>query len=98
MSRPPLGWKPPKQVRFGKNANWITYGQDHCPGGLKGLPGDVWFDVEQVTSNGRVKLTAFGYGQKGGRACRHEPSPYGNGAIYVNWMDIAIWGRGRSAA
>ena len=95
MSGPPLGWKPPKQVRFGKNANWITFGQDHCPGGLKGLPGDVWFDVDTVTSNGHVKLTAYGYGQL---SKKFGPKPYGNGAIYVNWMDIAIWGRGRSAA
>lgn len=96
MSSPPLGWKPPKQVRFGKNANWITYGQDHCPGGLKGLPGDVWFDVGAVTNHGQVRLTAHGYGQLKRRG--KNDNPYGNGAIYVNWIDVAIWGRGRDAA
>lgn len=97
MSAPPRGWKPPKQVMFGRHAKWVTYGQDSCPGGLKGIPGDVWFTVEKVLSNGLVMLTAFGYGQKGKRACRHEPSPYGDGAIFVNWVDIAIWGKKRAA-
>lgn len=98
MSSPPIGWKPPDEVCFGRNARWITYGQDHCMGGLRGLPGDVWFTVGKVLGNGLVQLTAFGYGQLGKRACRHEPSPYGNGAIYVNWIDIAIWGKTREAA
>jgi hypothetical protein len=82
-----MSWKPPEEVRFGINAKWISYMHDMnlCK---RGLPGDVWFKTGEITSNGRVVLTAPGYGGK----------PYGDGAIYVNWIDVAIWGRGREAA
>jgi hypothetical protein len=84
MSDPPLRWKPPKEVRFGINAKWIAYAQDF-QFGKRGLPGRVWFTVESVEANGQCRLTAPGYGGR----------PYGNGAIYVNWIDVAIWGRQR---
>lgn len=91
MSRPPLRWKPPEEVRFGKNAKWIQYGQD-MQFKRGDLPGDVWFRAEKVMDNGQVRLTAYGFGLHDKKL---GPKPYGNGAIYVNWMDVAIWGRKR---
>jgi len=88
VSSPPLGWRPPKEVRFGTNdARWIRYLHDmHL--NKRGLPSNVWFTTGRVTQNGRVELTAPGYGGR----------PYGNGSIYVHWVDVAVWGRGKEAA
>lgn len=87
MSCPPRTWSPPAQVRFGINGKWIAYGHDHHPR-KRGLPGKTWFTTDGISGDGRVCLRAPGYGGK----------PYGSGAVYVNWIDIAIWGKAKEAA
>jgi hypothetical protein len=52
-----------------------------------GVPVGVVFNIEQVTTNGRAKLTADGFGSFAGPG-----NTYGNGAIYVDVIDLLVFG------
>ena len=78
----PQGWEAPTKVRFPERSKkHVKYHQDHHFG-LTGLPAHVTFKVTGIIeSNGLIRLQAPHFGGR----------PYGNGEVFVDWLDVAVW-------